>query len=96
MENNPKSGFVSPFPVRAMPGYPRKINGFSSCGEYARIWPRSPKYGRFAPRQTAINGLWTAPVSATDFSPSDPEKGRRNANMRVVFPEGVLKNRRET
>jgi hypothetical protein len=44
MENNPKSGFVSRFPVRAIAGNPRKITGFCSCGEYARIAPRLPKY----------------------------------------------------
>jgi len=84
-KNKPVSGSFSRFPVRAIPGHARKIPRFGSSGEYARIERRLPKYGLFAPRQTAINGLSTAPVSAMYFSSSGPEKGRQNANMMVVF-----------
>jgi hypothetical protein len=87
-KNKSDTGSVSQFPVRAIPGYPCKIAGFSSCGEYARIVSRLPKYGQFPPRQMAINGLWTAPVSATYFRPSGTWKSRRNANMRLVFSDG--------
>jgi len=90
-KNKPVSGSFSRFPVRAMPGHPCKIAGFCSSGEYARIAPHLPKYGRFTPRQMAINGLWTVPVSATYFSPSGPRKSHRNANMRLIFSGGGLK-----
>jgi hypothetical protein len=44
----------------------------------------------------AITGLSTAPVFATYFSPSGPEKGHRNANMRIFFSDGSREKERIT
>jgi len=85
IENKPHTGSVSCPYLRVNTEKTRITFFLSSCGEYARIRPCLPKYGRFAPRQMTLNGLSTAPVFATYFSPSSPEKGRQNANMRVVF-----------
>jgi len=87
-ENNPKSGSVSWFFARAATGKHRYSLLFISCGEYGQSSPRLPKYGRFPPCQTAINGLSTALVFAAYSRPSDPKKGCRNANMRLIFSDG--------
>jgi hypothetical protein len=91
--NKPDTGFFLCFILRASTGKPRITPGFSSSGEYTRIAPCLPKYGRFDPRQMTVNGLSTAPVFATYFSPSCLKKGRRNANMRDIFSDGGLKNK---
>jgi hypothetical protein len=81
----------APFPwffVRVANGKRRYSLLFISCGEYGQSSSRLPKYGRFPPRQMALNGLSTALVFATYSSSSDPKKGHRNANMRPGISDG--------
>lgn len=84
-KNKPVKGSFSRFIPRANTGKPCISLFWGSCGEYATLLPRLPKYGRFAPRKITINGLWTAPKMTPSFTPSNTRKGCRNANIKVCF-----------
>jgi hypothetical protein len=55
-KNKPNTGSFSRSCLRTNTGKPRKTHPFSSCGKYAQLSPRLPKYGRIAPRIAATKG----------------------------------------
>jgi hypothetical protein len=89
--NTPNSGSVS---LREIPAYarnPQIVSLSCSCGKYPFIMLYLPKYGLFRPRPMTTKGPRIEAIFNTLFTPSGTRKGRKNANMRVIFSDGGLK-----